>query len=57
MALMTTREVADLLKVSPRTLQRWRLTGLGPAFIRFNDRSVRYAPADVRQWMVDHGKA
>ena len=35
---LTERETAKLLRVSARTLQRWRLTGDGPPFCAFGGR-------------------
>ena len=32
---LNTREAAVYLKMSPRTLRRYRVTGAGPAFYRF----------------------
>ncbi len=46
---MSTREVAAFLGLSPRTLDRYRVTGDGPPFHRFGNR-VRYARADVEAW-------
>ena len=42
-------EVAELLGLSPRTLQNWRLNGEGPPFGKFG-RSVRYSVATVEAW-------
>lgn len=36
--------------VSPRTLQRWRMEGTGPSFVRIG-RLVRYRRADLDQWL------
>ncbi len=46
---MNTREVAALLGLSPRTLDRYRVSGDGPAFHKFGNR-VRYLRADVEAW-------
>jgi excisionase family DNA binding protein len=46
---LTEAELAALLKVSPRTLQRWRVEGTGPKFRR-HGRRVRYSRADVLAW-------
>ena len=48
--LLTTREAADRLAVSERTL--WDLTHRGDlACVRIG-RSVRYDPADLTSWIV-----
>ena len=46
---MNTREAAAWLGLSPRTLDRYRVSGEGPAFHRFGSR-VRYLPADLEEW-------
>lgn len=48
--LYTERTVADLLGVTTRTLQRWRITGDGPAWVRCGPRMVRYPEAAVSAW-------
>jgi excisionase family DNA binding protein len=42
-------EAAELLRVSQRTLERWRLEGSGPPFRRFGRRVV-YARQDLEDW-------
>lgn len=44
--LLTGREAADLLRLSERTLERHRVAGTGPRFIRLG-RAVRYRRRDV----------
>ena len=46
---MTCREAAAFLGLSPRSLDRWRVSGEGPAFRKFGG-SVRYARADLDAW-------
>ena len=46
---LTERETAELLRVSARTLQRWRLTGDGPPFYAFGGRRL-YAGEEVMSW-------
>ena len=48
-AFLNEREAAELLRVSVRTLQRWRLTGDGPPFCAFGGRRL-YARGDVMSW-------
>lgn len=47
---LTEAAVSAALGVSRRTLQRWRKTGRGPAFVRVGPRMVRYARADLSAW-------
>jgi excisionase family DNA binding protein len=48
--LFNERQVADLLGVTTRTLQRWRISGEGPAWVRIGVRLIRYAETDVAAW-------
>lgn len=41
---------ADFLCQSVRTLQKWRITGAGPAFYK-SGRSIRYCRRDLREWI------
>ena len=46
---LSTREAAAWLGLSPRTLDRYRVSGDGPAFHRFGSR-VRYLVTDLENW-------
>lgn len=54
--LLTTAELAAELKVSPRTLQRWRAEGSGPPMVRVG-RGVRYRRRDVNAWLERRDQA
>ena len=49
-ALLTEPETARALHVSERTLQRWRGTGEGPAFVRAG-RRILYRPDDIEAFL------
>jgi excisionase family DNA binding protein len=49
--LLTQREAAQLLRLSERTLERLRVSGLGPKFCRMS-RSIRYRQTDLDQWIA-----
>jgi excisionase family DNA binding protein len=51
--LLTKREVAALLRISVRTLERLTEAGEGPSSIKFG-RSRRWRRADVERWLEDH---
>jgi predicted DNA-binding transcriptional regulator AlpA len=51
MLLLTQREAASALRLSTRTLERMRVQGTGPRFVKCN-RSVRYLRADLDQWIA-----
>jgi excisionase family DNA binding protein len=50
--LLTQREAAGLLRLSERTLERLRVTGLGPRFVR-TGRLVRYRECDLEEWIAE----
>ena len=52
--LLGERRVAEMLGCSPRTLQRWRTKGKGPAFTKIG-RKVFYELNDLQEW-IDRGK-
>jgi len=47
--LLTTNEAARLVKVSPRTLEKWRRTGAGPQYYVLGS-VVRYRLEDILVW-------
>src|SRR5262249_25851719 len=49
--LLTQAEAARILRLSERTLERLRVTGGGPSFVKAN-RSVRYRESDIEQWIA-----
>lgn len=42
--------LAQWLDESPNSIQKWRLTGKGPKYIK-NPKLVRYRVGDVRKWI------
>jgi hypothetical protein len=50
-ALYRPADAAQLLGVSRRALDCWRLTGRGPAFVRISSRCVRYRRCDLADWV------
>ena len=49
--LLTQDEVAELCKLSVRTLERLRTTSGGPKYLKIRS-SVRFRPADVEAWLA-----
>ena len=49
--LMTTTEVAALLRVDPSTLSKWRSCGEGPRATWLTPSTPRYARSDVVAWL------
>ena len=50
--LLTQREAACVLRLSERTLERLRISGLGPKFIRCGLRNIRYRQSDLDAWLT-----
>jgi predicted DNA-binding transcriptional regulator AlpA len=50
--LLTQREAACVLRLSERTLERLRVSGLGPKFVRVAGRSVRYRLTDIESYLA-----
>ena len=52
--LITTEELAAILRVDPSSLRRWRTArpAQGPPFIQLSERVIMYAPEDVREWLA-----
>lgn len=49
---LRTRDAATYVGSSPSTLEKYRLTGAGPAFIKLG-RVVVYDTEDLDRWMAD----
>ena len=49
--LLITPELAELLRVSPRTVESWRVTGAGPSFRKLGRGRVLYDRRDVEAWL------
>lgn len=49
---LTQRDLARRWSLSPRTLERWRWTGDGPAFLKVGGR-VAYRLQDIEAWEAD----
>jgi excisionase family DNA binding protein len=49
--LLTTEEVARLLRVHPATMRRWRLDGVGPRYLKVGS-VYRYPARDLERWIA-----
>jgi hypothetical protein len=49
--LLTQREAASILSISVRSLERMRVTGLGPRFVKVGA-SVRYQQEALERWIA-----
>ena len=52
MTLLTQREAASVLRLSERSLERMRVQGIGPKFVRCGRRSIRYRETDLSEWIA-----
>jgi len=50
--LLTQVEAAKILRLSERTLERLRVSGAGPSFVKAG-RPVRYREIDIERWIAD----
>lgn len=49
-------EVAAILGVSERTLRRWRVSGLGPKFVRHDSGRYHYLRSDVVAYLAKQSR-
>jgi hypothetical protein len=49
-ALLTELAAAEILNLSIRTLQMWRVRGAGPSYVRAG-RAIRYCRRDLIKWI------
>ena len=54
-APLTTEDAARYLGLSKSTLNKWRVYGLGPTFIKLG-RAVRYRLEDLDQYLAESAK-
>ena len=48
--LLTPDEAAECLRTNPRTLERWRSSGAGPAFVKIGRRCA-YAQSELQRFV------
>jgi hypothetical protein len=49
--MLNQEEAARFLHVQPRTLESWRQRRIGPRFVRYSMRCVRYRSQDLQAWL------
>ena len=52
--LLSEGEVANVIGVKPKTLQKWRADGQGPPHVKVGKKLIRYDPADLILWVRAH---
>jgi hypothetical protein len=48
---LTTREVAEALKLQPQSVRLWRSKGTGPAYLKINHSRVLYDQVVLAEWI------
>ena len=51
MDVLDTSETATHIRVSKPTLERWRVSGNGPPFVKLG-KAVRYRRSDLDEWLA-----
>ncbi|MFK8251791.1 helix-turn-helix transcriptional regulator [Ancylobacter terrae] len=49
--LLDTNEAAQIVGLGKSTLDKLRISGGGPRFVKVGGRRVLYDPADLREWL------
>ncbi|MEP0189761.1 MAG: helix-turn-helix domain-containing protein [Erythrobacter sp.] len=55
MKVMRVNEAADYLGLSVSALNKWRVTGKGPKFVKLG-RAVAYRVSDLHEWLEKQAK-
>ena len=55
--LIAPAAAAARLSVTAKVLERWRATGVGPAFVMLTSKTIRYRPEDVDAFIADRMRA
>ena len=50
---LTVEQAADYLRVSKNYLDKLRVSGLGPPFVRLGRRKVLYRMSDLNEWVEE----
>jgi sarcosine oxidase delta subunit len=53
-SMLTTAQAAAFLNVAKNTMEKWRLIGGGPAFIKLSRHCVRYLVSDLEAFVAKH---
>jgi len=51
--MLSTRQLAERLGVSIRTVETWRYRGIGPRGTRLGYKAVRYPESEVERWLAE----
>lgn len=48
--LICTKKAARILSISPRTMENYRQSGIGPPYMKLG-KIVRYCPTELEEWI------
>ena len=51
--LLDQRQAASFLSIEPRTLEAWRQRRIGPRWLSYSRRCVRYRLSDLQSWLSE----
>lgn len=54
--MLTTRDVSREYRLTESSLEKWRVAGVGPAYLKLS-RRVMYRRSDVEQWLADNRRS
>lgn len=57
LTILDSAEAAAYVRLSPSTMAKQRMLGIGPAFIRQSARKVLYRRADLDAWLTSRAVA
>ena len=49
--MLNQEQAARFLNLQPRTLESWRQRRIGPRFVRYSKRCIRYSAQDLQAWV------
>lgn len=50
--ILSTHQAAQYLRLGPSTLEKWRVFGTGPIFIKLGTRRIGYLRSDLEAWLA-----
>ena len=50
----TEQEVSEIKQIKLSTLRNWRYKGVGPPYVKLNNRLVRYPESALEKYFEDH---
>lgn len=50
---LTEAEAAEYLGYTKAALNKWRVLGKGPRFVKVSAKSIRYMKSDLAQWLTE----